>query len=176
MRTPPVNSPTAKEAVMTENRTDRLACLFDGLREKGEGAFVPLVNLCDPDAATSEAVIEALIAGGADALELGIPFSDPCADGPVIQASAVRALASGATTAGCFRPNPRKAPRHPGGPFGLHQPRDGPRRGGVLQKGGRSRGRCGADCRLTHRHARSGTRMGSGGAGCRSAPYCDCAA
>lgn len=87
---------------MTENRTDRLARLFDGLREKGEGAFVPFVNLCDPDAATSEVVIEALIAGGADALELGIPFSDPCADGPVIQASAVRALASGATTAGCF--------------------------------------------------------------------------
>lgn len=104
---------------MTENRTDRLACLFDGLREKGEGAFVPFVNLCDPDAATSEAVIEALIAGGADALELGIPFSDPCADGPVIQASAVRALASGATTAGCFEVLARIRAKHPDIPAGL---------------------------------------------------------
>ncbi len=104
---------------MTENRTDRLACLFDGLREKGEGAFVPFVNLCDPDAATSEAVIEALIAGGADALELGIPFSDPCADGPVIQASAVRALASGATTAGCFEVLARIRAKHPDIPVGL---------------------------------------------------------
>ena len=104
---------------MTENRTDRLACLFDGLREKGEGAFVPFVNLCDPDAATSEAVIEALIAGGADALELGIPFSDPCADGPVIQASAVRALAAGATTAGCFEVLGRIRAKHPDIPVGL---------------------------------------------------------
>ena len=119
MQTPPVNSPTAKEDVMTENRTDRLARLFDGLRKKGEGAFVPFVNLCDPDAATSEAVIEALIAGGADALELGIPFSDPCADGPVIQASAVRALVAGATTAGCFEVLGRIRAKHPDIPVGL---------------------------------------------------------
>ena len=119
MRTPLINSLTAKEAVMTENRNDRLARLFDGLREKGEGAFVPFVNLCDPDAVTSEAVIEALIAGGADALELGIPFSDPCADGPVIQASAVRALASGATTAGCFEVLARIRAKHPDIPVGL---------------------------------------------------------
>lgn len=104
---------------MTENRTDRLARLFDGLRKKGEGAFVPFVNLCDPDPATSEAVIEALIAGGADALELGIPFSDPCADGPVIQASAVRALAAGATTAGCFEVLGRIRVKHPDIPVGL---------------------------------------------------------
>ena len=104
---------------MTENRTDRLARLFGGLRDKGEGAFVPFVNLCDPDPATSEAVIEALIAGGADALELGIPFSDPCADGPVIQASAVRALASGATTAGCFEVLGRIRAKHPDIPVGL---------------------------------------------------------
>ena len=104
---------------MTENRTDRLARLFDGLRKKGEGAFVPFVNLCDPDAATSEVVIEALIAGGADALELGIPFSDPCADGPVIQASAVRALAYGATTAGCFEVLARIRAKHPDIPVGL---------------------------------------------------------
>ena len=64
-------------------------------------------------------MIEALIAGGADALELGIPFSDPCADGPVIQASAVRALASGATTAGCFEVLARIRAKHPDIPVGL---------------------------------------------------------
>ena len=80
---------------------------------------MPFVNLCDPDPATSEAVIEALIAGGADALELGIPFSDPCADGPVIQASAVRALAAGATTTGCFEVLARIRAKHPDIPVGL---------------------------------------------------------
>lgn len=104
---------------MTENCTDRFARMFAGLREKGEGAFVPFVNLCDPDPATSEVVIEALIAGGADALELGIPFSDPCADGPVIQASAVRALAAGATTAGCFEVLSRIRAKHPTIPVSL---------------------------------------------------------
>lgn len=58
--------------------------MFRALSECGEGAFVPFVMVGDPDAAASEAVIEALIEGGADALELGVPFSDPVADGPTI--------------------------------------------------------------------------------------------
>lgn len=52
-------------------------------------------------------------------MELGIPFSDPCADGPVIQASAVRALAAGATTAGCFEVLGRIRAKHPDIPVGL---------------------------------------------------------
>ena len=104
---------------MTENRNDRFARMFEELRGKGEGAFVPFVNLGDPDEATSEAVIEALIVGGADALELGIPFSDPCADGPVIQASAVRALAAGATTDGCFEVLVRIRAKYPTIPVSL---------------------------------------------------------
>lgn len=76
--------------------------MFERLHARHEGAFVPFVNLCDPDPETSRRVIESLIEGGADALELGIPFSDPCADGPVIEASAGRALDAGSTTEKCL--------------------------------------------------------------------------
>ena len=97
----------------------RFAKTFAALKARKEGAFVPFVNLCDPTPETSEAVLEALIAGGADALELGIPFSDPCADGPVIQASATRALAAGSTTAKCFDVLSRVRSRHPDIPVSL---------------------------------------------------------
>lgn len=78
----------------------RYARMFSGLAGRGEGAFVPFVMLGHPDAATSLRAIETLIAHGADAIELGIPFSDPVADGPVIQRAAARALARGATVRG----------------------------------------------------------------------------
>ena len=76
---------------------------FAALASRGEGAFMPFVTLCDPDYDSSLAILRALIAGGADALELGFPFSDPCADGPVIQHADKRALGSGARTADFFR-------------------------------------------------------------------------
>lgn len=79
--------------------TERFENLFARLAQRREGACVPFVNLCDPDPGTSLAVLETLVASGADALELGIPFSDPCADGPVVEASADRTLANGATPA-----------------------------------------------------------------------------
>lgn len=60
-------------------------------------AFIPFWMLGDPDADRSLLIIKALLDGGADALELGIPFSDPIADGPTIQRSAQRALAAGAS-------------------------------------------------------------------------------
>ncbi len=60
-------------------------------------AFIPFWMLGDPDPDRSLLIIKALLAGGADALELGIPFSDPIADGPTVQRSAQRALAAGAT-------------------------------------------------------------------------------
>jgi tryptophan synthase alpha chain len=69
--------------------------MFDALAQRGEGAFVPFLVLGDPDPATSLALIRALVASGADALELGLPFSDPSADGPAIQAASTRALAAG---------------------------------------------------------------------------------
>lgn len=82
-----------------ENRYKRL---FTKLKERGEGAFVPFVMLGDPDAETSLEIIKTLAENGADALELGIAFSDPVADGPVIQAAASRALTAGATPENAF--------------------------------------------------------------------------
>lgn len=82
-----------------ENRYKRL---FTKLRERDEGAFVPFVILGDPDAETSLEIIKTLAENGADALELGIAFSDPVADGPVIQAAASRALTAGATPENAF--------------------------------------------------------------------------
>lgn len=72
------------------------------LQAKGEGAFVPFVTLGDPDFNQSLAICRALIKGGADALELGFPFSDPLLDGPVIQAANQRALRSGNSTKQAF--------------------------------------------------------------------------
>ncbi|MBN2801985.1 MAG: tryptophan synthase subunit alpha [Deltaproteobacteria bacterium] len=76
--------------------------LFLKLEKKNKGAFIPFVVIGDPDLETSLKIIEALIDAGADALELGIPFSDPVADGPVIQSAVVRALKSGTTPDKCF--------------------------------------------------------------------------
>ena len=71
---------------------DRYADMFSRLNEKNQGAFVPFVMVGDPDLAHSEAIICQLVESGADALELGIPYSDPIADGPTIQAASIRAL------------------------------------------------------------------------------------
>ena len=61
-------------------------------------AFIPFVTCGDPDLETTAKVVRAMAEAGADLIELGIPFSDPTAEGPVIQAANVRALASGTTT------------------------------------------------------------------------------
>ncbi|MBP3088246.1 tryptophan synthase subunit alpha [Corynebacterium sp. sy017] len=79
---------------MTHNR---YAQLFDTLSAKNEGAFVPFVMLGDPSPAECLEIIRTLIDAGADALELGVPFSDPVADGPTIQKSHLRALDNHAT-------------------------------------------------------------------------------
>lgn len=71
--------------------------LFSKLAARNEGAFVPFIMLSDPDPDTALDIVRAAVAGGADALELGVPFSDPVADGPTIQASHIRALEGGAT-------------------------------------------------------------------------------
>ncbi|MGM0524801.1 MAG: tryptophan synthase subunit alpha [Pseudomonadota bacterium] len=75
----------------------RYEALFEGLSSNNKGAFVPFVTLGDPSPEQSLNVIKALIDGGADALELGLPFSDPVADGPVIQRANLRALQAGTT-------------------------------------------------------------------------------
>jgi tryptophan synthase alpha chain len=73
-----------------------IAAAFARCREEERAAFVPFLMAGDPDLATSARLIEALAAGGADVIEVGVPFSDPVADGPVNQRAAQRALAAGA--------------------------------------------------------------------------------
>ncbi|HET7404699.1 MAG TPA: tryptophan synthase subunit alpha [Candidatus Bathyarchaeia archaeon] len=73
---------------------------FEELREKGESALVAYLTANDPSPEAFRANCKALVDGGADILEIGIPFSDPIADGPVIQASSGRALAGHSTLAG----------------------------------------------------------------------------
>ena len=69
----------------------------EALRKKGRPLFVPFTVLGDPDREQSLQIIRTLVDSGADALELGLPFSDPPADGPVIQAADSRALKAGIT-------------------------------------------------------------------------------
>ncbi|MCP3177153.1 MAG: tryptophan synthase subunit alpha [Desulfuromonadales bacterium] len=78
----------------------RIEATFAQLKEKGERALVPFLTAGDPDLARTEELIHALVDAGADIIELGVPFSDPMADGPTIQASSERALAAGTTLAG----------------------------------------------------------------------------
>ena len=75
---------------------------FSNLSAKNEKAFIPFVIIGDPNAEQSLKVIKALVDAGADALELGIPFSDPSADGVTIQKAALRALKSGINTDICI--------------------------------------------------------------------------
>lgn len=80
----------------------RYAAMFERLAEHGDGAFGAFLMLGDPDLETSARLLDAVVEAGADMLEVGIPFSDPVADGPVIQAAAQRALAAGVTVSDCF--------------------------------------------------------------------------
>ena len=77
----------------------RLAAKFAALKKEGRAAFVPFITAGDPDMETSFAILEKLPAAGADVIELGMPFTDPMADGPAVQASSVRALKAGASMA-----------------------------------------------------------------------------
>jgi tryptophan synthase alpha chain len=74
--------------------------VFAACREEGRAAFIPFIMAGDPDLATTLELVGALVEGGADVIEIGVPFSDPIADGPVNQRAAIRALASGTTLSG----------------------------------------------------------------------------
>ena len=78
--------------------TDRLSARFSRCRDEGRAALVTYVMAGDPDPETSLAILSALPAAGADIVEFGLPFTDPMADGPAIQASGLRALKAGQTT------------------------------------------------------------------------------
>lgn len=80
----------------------RYARMFERLKARDEGAFGAFLMLGDPDLETSASLLDVLVEGGADMIEVGIPFSDPVADGPVIQAAAKRALDAGVRLGDCF--------------------------------------------------------------------------
>ncbi|MBV8467332.1 MAG: tryptophan synthase subunit alpha [Burkholderiales bacterium] len=73
----------------------RINATFQRLRESNKQALIPFITAGDPHPAATVGLMHALVAGGADILELGVPFSDPMADGPVIQRASERALAHG---------------------------------------------------------------------------------
>jgi len=77
----------------------RISSLFDGLRRDGRKGLIAYITAGDPSPERTPALVEALIRGGADLIELGVPFSDPIADGPVIQRAGQRALRSRTTLA-----------------------------------------------------------------------------
>ena len=80
----------------------RLAGTFERLRNTGRPGLVTYVTAGDPDVDTSERILIALARAGADVIEVGVPFSDPLADGPVIQRASERALAAGMTLRGAL--------------------------------------------------------------------------
>jgi tryptophan synthase alpha chain len=77
----------------------RIATRFAALKREGRGALIPFVEAWDPDVSTSMALLRGMPAAGADLIEIGIPFTDPMADGPIIQAAGKRALAAGVKVA-----------------------------------------------------------------------------
>ncbi len=78
----------------------RIAARFAALKAEGRGALVTYLQGFDPDRATSLALLRGLPLAGADVIEIGVPFTDPMADGPAIQRAGLRALKAGATVAG----------------------------------------------------------------------------
>jgi tryptophan synthase alpha chain len=77
----------------------RIAARFAALRRAGRGALIPFLEAWDPDGPTSMALLRGMPAAGADLIEIGMPFTDPMADGPIIQAAGKRGLAAGVKVA-----------------------------------------------------------------------------
>src|SRR3712207_6774374 len=77
--------------------SERIASAFEAAKGEGRAALMPYLMGGFPDGPTSAALIDAYADSGADLIELGVPFSDPLADGPVIHTAATRALEAGAT-------------------------------------------------------------------------------
>ena len=94
----------------------RIATTFARLKERGKKALIPFITAGDPDPGLAVPLMHALAKAGADAIELGVPFSDPMADGPVIQRSSERALKHGVSLRDVlgflaeFRKSDRKTP------------------------------------------------------------------
>jgi tryptophan synthase alpha chain len=85
---------------MTGSTVTRIGHLFEDLKKTNRKGLIAYLTVGDPSPDRTPALVEALVRGGADLIELGVPFSDPIADGPVIQAAGERALKAGTTLAG----------------------------------------------------------------------------
>src|SRR5204863_10061210 len=81
----------------------RIRDVFAELKRSGRGGFIPFITAGDPDLATTELLLVELAAAGADIIQLGVPFSDPVADGAVIQRASERALQKGVTLSDALR-------------------------------------------------------------------------
>jgi tryptophan synthase alpha chain len=79
--------------------TGRIAARFADLKRQGRGALITFVEAWDPDQATSMALLRGMPEAGADLIEIGMPFTDPMADGPIVQAAGKRGLAAGVKVA-----------------------------------------------------------------------------
>ena len=97
--------------------TGRIETIFANARAAGRGTLGVFVTAGDPNAATTPALLDALVGAGVDFIELGMPFSDPMADGPAIQAASLRALKGGMTLAGTLQIAADFRKRHPDTPL-----------------------------------------------------------
>ena len=85
---------------MSAARRGRIAARFAALRAEGRGALIPFLEAYDPDLETSSALLLGMPGAGADLIEIGVPFTDPAADGPIVQLAGQRGLRAGATLTG----------------------------------------------------------------------------
>ena len=92
-----------KPEVTNTDIMSRLQSTFTELKKRGDAALIPFITAGDPAPEATVELIRTLAAAGADVIELGIPFSDPMADGPTIQAASERALAAGTSLASVLR-------------------------------------------------------------------------
>ncbi|OUV02442.1 MAG: tryptophan synthase subunit alpha [Betaproteobacteria bacterium TMED82] len=81
----------------------RLRSCFNALKDKNKKALIPYITAGDPSPALTVELMHSLVSSGADVIELGVPFSDPIADGPIIQRSSERALSKGVCLNDCIR-------------------------------------------------------------------------
>ncbi|NIJ16551.1 tryptophan synthase subunit alpha [Sphingobium vermicomposti] len=97
--------------------TDRLAARFAACKSAGRAALITFVTAGDPTVAATPAILDALVSGGADIIELGMPFTDPMADGPAIELANLRSLGSGTKTKDIFHLATTFRARHPHTPL-----------------------------------------------------------
>ena len=97
--------------------TDRLSARFAKCRSEGRAALITFVTAGDPTPGDSAPILDALVAGGADIIELGMPFTDPMADGPAIQLANLRSLGAGTKTADILAIAAAFRQRHPDVPL-----------------------------------------------------------